>query len=223
MDSRRAESFSDGVFAVAITVLVFDLLPIGADTTTSGQLTKELAHSWPQYAAYAISFLTIGIMWLNHHTLLSQVTRVNRALLAINLFLLMGVVAISFPTALIAEHLTGDSRAGGSVAAVTYGIVMVAISVGYSGMWLYIAMHRDRLGASALVRSPRAASVRFTAGLGGYVVTTLLAAYVSAMVALALYGVIAIYYLFDHLPDASDTGPGPAAGEGSAGAEIDSF
>jgi hypothetical protein len=90
-------------------------------------------------------------------------------------------------------------------------------------MWLYIALHRDRLGASALVRSPRAATVRFTAGLAGYVVTTLLAAFVSAGIALALYGVIAVYYLFDHLPDASGAGPGPAAGEGSAGAETDSF
>jgi hypothetical protein len=88
-------------------------------------------------------------------------------------------------------------------------------------MWLYIAMHRGRLGASALTRSPRAASVRFTAGLGGYVVTTLLAAYVSAGIALALYGVIAIYYLVDHLPDAS--GAGPAAGQGPAGTEFDSF
>jgi uncharacterized membrane protein len=223
MDSRRAESFSDGVFAVAITVLVFDLLPIGADTTTSGQLTKELAHSWPQYAAYAISFLTIGIMWLNHHSLLSQVTRVDRPLLAINLFLLMGVVAIPFPTALIAEHLTGDSQAGGPVAAVAYGIAMIAISVGYSGMWLYLEAHRQRLGASARMRSPRTASLRFSAGLAGYVAATLLAAFVSAGIALALYGVIAIYYLFDHLPDASVAGPGPAAGEGSAGAEIDSF
>jgi uncharacterized membrane protein len=223
VESRRAESFSDGVFAVAITILVFNLLPIGAGTIMSEQLTKELVHSWPQYAAYAISFLTIGIMWLNHHTLLSQVTRVDRPLLAINLFLLMGVVAIPFPTALVAEHLTGPSRAGGAVAAVIYGIAMVAISIGYSGMWLYIEAHRERLGASARMRSPRTASVRFTAGLVGYVVATLLAAFVSATLALALYGVIAVYYLFDHLPDPSDAGRGPAAGDGTAGAGIDSF
>jgi uncharacterized membrane protein len=162
-------------------------------------------------------------MWLNHHSLLSQVTRVDRPLLAINLFLLMGVVAIPFPTALIAEHLTGDSRAGGPVAAVAYGIAMIAISVGYSGRWLYLEAHRQRLGASARMRSPRTASLRFSAGLAGYVAATLLAAFVSAGIALALYGVIAVYYLFDHFPDASAAGPGPAAGEGSAGAEIDSF
>ncbi len=220
MDSRRAESFSDGVFAVAITILVFNLLPIGASVLSSRQLTHELSRAWPQYAAYAISFLTIGIMWLNHHTLLSHVTRVDRPLLAINLFLLMGVVAIPFPTALIAEHLVGKSAAGGPVAAVVYGITMVAISVGYSGMWLYLEAHRERLGASARMRSPAAASVRFTVGLAGYVVATLLAAFVSATVALALYGVIAVYYLFDHLPDPSGERQG-MAGDGPAA--IDSF
>ena len=106
--------------------------PLGAGTVSSGQLTRALSTAWPQYAAYAVSFLTIGIMWLNHHTMLAQVTRVDRLLLALNLFLLMGVVAIPFPTALVAEHLTGKFRAGGPVAAVVYGLVMIAISVGYS-------------------------------------------------------------------------------------------
>jgi uncharacterized membrane protein len=225
VESRRAESFSDGVFAVAITILVFNLLPIGAGTVSSRQLTHALSGAWPQYAAYAISFLTIGIMWLNHHTLLAHVTRVDRTLLAINLFLLMGVVAIPFPTALVAEHLTGLSgRAGGSVAAVVYGLTMIAISIGFSGMWLYLEAHRERLGASARMRSPAAASVRFTLGLVGYVVATLLAAFVSATVALALYGVIAVYYLIDHLPDASGAGNGPAAaGEDPAAAMSDPF
>ncbi len=210
MESRRAESFSDGVFAVAITVLVFDLLPVGVGTISSSELTN------------ALRFLTIGIMWLNHHTLLAHVSRVDRPLLAINLFLLMGVVAIPFPTALVAEHLIGKSRAGGSVAAVIYGIAMIAISIGYSGMWLYLEAHRERLGAAARMRSPRTASLRFSAGLLGYVIATLIAAFVSAAVALALYGLIAVYYLFDHLPDPSEAGQG-AAGEGQADAGIDSF
>lgn len=223
MESRRAESFSDGVFAVAITVLVFNLLPIGAGTISSRQLTHTLSGAWPQYAAYAISFLTIGIMWLNHHTLLAHVTRVDRPLLALNLFLLMGVVAIPFPTALVAEHLTGDFRAGGAVAAVVYGLVMIAISVGYSGMWLYLESHRARLGAAARIRSPGTATLRFSAGLVGYVVATLLAAFFSAAVALALYGVIAVYYLFDHLPDPTAAQTDPAAGDDPADAQRDLF
>ena len=212
MDSRRAESFSDGVFAVAITILVFNLLPVGAGSVSSGQLTRALSTAWPQYAAYAVSFLTIGIMWLNHHTMLAHVNRVDRTLLALNLFLLMGVVAIPFPTALVAEHLTGKFRAGGQVAAVVYGLVMIAISIGYSGMWLYLEAHRDRLGGSARTRSVRATSIRFGAGLIGYVAATLVAALVSATAALVLYGLIAVYYLFDQLPDAT--------GSGTAGADV---
>ena len=214
MDSRRAESFSDGVFAVAITILVFNLLPVGAASVSSGQLTRALSAAWPQYAAYAVSFLTIGIMWLNHHTMLAHVNRVDRTLLALNLFLLMGVVAIPFPTALVAEHLTGKFRAGGQVAAVVYGLVMIAISIGYSGMWLYLESHRDRLGASTRIRSVRAASIRFGAGLIGYVAATLVAALVSATAALVLYGLIAVYYLFDQLPDAT------GADAGTAGADV---
>jgi uncharacterized membrane protein len=223
VESRRAESFSDGVFAVAITLLVIDLLPIGAGTISSRQLTHALSGAWPQYAAYAVSFLTIGIMWLNHHTMLAHVTRVDRPLLALNLFLLMGIVAIPFPTALVAEHLTGDFRAGGSVAAVVYGLVMIAISVGYSGMWLYLEAHRERLGAVARPRSPATASLRFGAGLAGYVVATLLAAFVSAAAALTLYGVIAVYYLFNHLPDPAGGQEDPAAGDEPAEAESGLF
>src|SRR5215471_13408483 len=101
MDSGRAEAFSDGVFAVAITLLIFNLLPIGSN--------EPLGCTWPQYAAYVVSFLTIGIMWMNHHTLFGHVRLIDRPLLVLNLLLLMGVVAIPFPTALVAENLTGHN------------------------------------------------------------------------------------------------------------------
>ena len=84
-------------------------------------------------------------MWLNHHTMLSAVTRVNRAVLVLNLFLLMGVVAIPFPTALVADHLNGERRRG-QVAAVSYGLVMIAISIGYASTWIYLAGASGRTG-----------------------------------------------------------------------------
>src|SRR5258708_14346662 len=103
MSSGRAESFSDGVFAVAITGLIFNLLPIGQEHLSY----VVLRDAWPQYAAYVVSFLTIGIMWMNHHTLFGHVRLIDRPLLVFNLLLLMGAVAIPFPTSLVAEHLTG--------------------------------------------------------------------------------------------------------------------
>jgi uncharacterized membrane protein len=222
VDSRRAEAFSDGVFAVAITVLVFNLLAIGSHGLGSRPY-HVLLSAWPSYFAYVVSFLTIGIMWMNHHTMFAQISRVNRVVLVFNLILLMGVVAIPFPTALVAEQLKAMSAAAGhadaaaaaagsQAATVAYGLVMVAISVGYALTWLYLAAHQDILGATRRIRTPRATNLRFTAGLGGYIAATLVAAFVSAVAALAIYGLLAIYYLFEHLPDpsgdADEAGPG---------------
>jgi uncharacterized membrane protein len=198
METRRMEAFSDGVFAVAITVLVFNLLPIGAEPPDSDlTATILLGKAWPQYAAYAVSFLTIGIMWMNHHTILNNVQRADRSLLVLNLLLLLGVVALPFPTALVAEHLTGR---GGALATVTYGLMMIFISLGFVGVWLYVVTHGEKLGTTV----PKEVMLRslpgFSGGLAAYVAATLIAAYLSAGAALAIYGALAVYYLFEHLP-----------------------
>jgi uncharacterized membrane protein len=207
MDSRRAEAFSDGVFAVAITLLVLELLPIG-----SGMLTPEvLLHAWPEYFAYVVSFLTIGIMWLNHHTIMAHVNRVDRPLLVLNLLLLMGIVAIPFPTALVAEHLLEE---GGTAATVTYGIVMIAISAGFDGVWVYVVTHARSLGAALPPSALRRSVPGFTLGGVAYAAGTLIAAFWSPVAALVIFGLLAVYYLFEHLPGpAGDIDDGePAVG-----------
>lgn len=171
MDSRRAEAFSDGVFAVAITVLVFDLLPIGHEALSY----RVLAMGWPQYSAYVVSFMTIGIMWINHHTLFGHVRVIDRTLLVLNLLLLMGIVAIPFPTALVAEHLTGPTSSGGRPAAVVYGAVMLVISVCYNAIWVHLILHAGTLGygdagwlRAAIPRAgPGRRIPRWSIGLGG--------------------------------------------------------
>lgn len=214
MDSRRAESFSDGVFAVAITVLVFNLLPIAQET--AGKLTHQtLLHYWPAYFAYVVSFLTIGIMWLNHHSMLAAVSRVDRVVLVLNLLLLMGIVAIPFPTALVAGHLN-DSTAG-KVAAVTYGLVMIAISIAFGSLWIYLAAHQHVLGARRRVRTPRLSTVRFTAGNAGYVAGTITAVF-SPLAALIIFGLLAVYYLWEHLPDSAADDAEARAENGEDGA-----
>jgi uncharacterized membrane protein len=209
VDSRRVESFSDGVFAVAITVLIFNLLPIGREALDY----RVLASAWPQYAAYVVSFMTIGIMWTNHHTLFGHVQLIDRPMLVLNLLLLMGIVAIPFPTALIAEHLTGPDRSGGQVAAVVYGAVMIVISLFYNAIWYYLMRHAEELGTVNSQRMLRAPAPgfgtgpvlsripRWSIGLVGYGIGTLVAAFVSAGAALAVYGLLAVYYLFNHLPE----------------------
>ena len=208
MTAGRAEAFSDGVFAVAITVLVFGLLPIGSGTLN----THTLLHAWPTYTAYVVSFLTIGIMWMNHHTILGHVTRVDRALLTLNLFLLLGIVAVPFPTALVAQHLD-KGKAAASLAAVVYGLVLIAISTGFASVWVYVATHAAKLGAEVPRQALRRSIPRFIGGTAVYVVGTLVAALWSAAVAVAIYGLLAVYYLFEHLPSPSGD-DGEAAGQG---------
>jgi TMEM175 potassium channel family protein len=202
VSTGRAEAFSDGVFAIAITLLVLSLrLPGHHD------LTSQLLAAWPQYFAYVVSFLTIGIMWMNHHTILAHVARVDRPLLVLNLLLLMGVVAIPFPTVLVADNLTGP---GGTAAVVTYGLVMIAISFGFSGLWIYVATHAPALGAAVPPEALRQSIPGFTGGLLAYVAATLVARFFSPVAALIIFGLLAVYYLFDHLPSPADAAPGTA-------------
>jgi len=196
MDSRRAEAFSDGVFAVAITILVFDLLSIGAHELSA----TVLLHAWPNYFAYVVSFLTIGIMWMNHHTILGHVKRVDRPLLVLNLLLLMIIVAIPFPTQLVAEHLRGN---GGTAATVTYGLVMIAMSAGFAAMWVYVVTHAPSLGAAVPQGALRQSIPGFTLGGVAYVAATLIALW-SPVATLIIFGLLEVYYLFEHLPSPAE-------------------
>ena len=193
MDTRRAEAFSDGVFAVAITVLVFNLLAINPAVLHYHDLTR----AWPSYFAYVVSFLSIGIMWMNHHTMFGHITRVDRPVLVLNLFLLLAIVAIPWPTALVAKQL---QHSGGAPAAVTYGLVMILISIGFAGLWIYTVRHAEKLGGQVEPETLRRSIPRFTGGLLAYVAGTIIAAAGLPVAALIIYGVLAVYYLFEHLP-----------------------
>ncbi len=207
MDSGRTESFSDNVFAVAITLLIITLLPIASKMPLHADTLLSRA-TWPVYVAYVVSFLTIGIMWMNHHTLFAQIKRVDRVLLVQNLALLLGVVTIPFPTALVADHLTAPT--GSRVSAVTYGLVMLWISLSYLTIWTRITRHFDRLGRRDYGR-PRDVweDLRFNAGVTGYVAAILFGLFGLPYVSVALYGLIAVYYLFEHVPGGGQV-PGAA-------------
>ena len=113
-ETKRVEAFSDAVFAIAITLLV---LEIKVPTQDQGPLVAELLRQWPSYLAFLASFLYIGVMWINHHRLFTYIRKVNDMLLVLNLFLLLGVTVVPFPTAVLAEHLHGPDH---QTAAVLY-------------------------------------------------------------------------------------------------------
>src|SRR5215472_15219390 len=125
MDSARLEAFSDGVFAVAITLLALNLIVPGPG---HGKLSTQLVHHWPSFAGYLVSFLTIGIIWVNHHTLFKNFAKIDRALLFFNLLLLFFVVAIPFATSTLALYLRhGGTQA--SVAAALYQAIFEGMSL----------------------------------------------------------------------------------------------
>src|ERR1051325_3512473 len=105
MPTNRLEAFSDGVFAIAATLLILNV------AVSSDHLSVELVKIWPSYVAYAVSFVTIGIIWANHHTVMGQISHVNRTFLVINTLFLMVVSFIPFPTHLLSEYLLDPNNA----------------------------------------------------------------------------------------------------------------
>src|SRR5919201_3681938 len=143
METGRAEAFSDGVFAIAITLLI---LAVGIDQALAkGDLKHQLLHLWPAYIAYAVSFLTIGIMWVNHHAVFRHFARVDRPLLLLNILLLMCVSFTPFPTRVVADHVHGG--ADRKAAAVLYGGTMTLTAICFFAVWIYGSRRRFRPGA----------------------------------------------------------------------------
>jgi uncharacterized membrane protein len=200
MDRGRLEAFSDGVFAVAITLLALNLAVKGPG---HGTLAHQLADQWPGYVAYLISFFTIGIIWVNHHALVSNVVQVSRTLLFLNLVLLLFVVLVPVATATAADYLAlGGFDA--KLAVAMYGVVLVGMSVGFSSM-LEWSLGEGRTRVPVPPEKRWAARVRFMSG--GLVYLLIVAiAFVNALVALGLSGLVAVYYIFESTPTLGQPG-----------------
>jgi uncharacterized membrane protein len=193
MTKSRLEAFSDGVLAIAITLLVIEIRP--PELHHDERLAQALWAQWPSYLAYLVSFLTIGVIWLNHHRVFDQVARVDGPLLLLNLNLLLWTGLIPFPTAVVAEHLGNGGEAAQTAAALYCGVLLL-MSLAFGMLFTWIT-HTDRL----LHRPPppevvRAARLRFMLGLVVYAAALALS-WLSAPLALALCGLMALYYAFD--------------------------
>jgi len=197
----RVEAFSDGVFSIAATLLVLDLHVPDVQT----DLPAALAAQWPNFATYIVSFLTIGIIWVNHHSLFANVHHVDRMLLFLNMLLLLTVSAIPFPTALLAHYVMVDGAS--HVAAAVYGGVMVAMSIAFTLLWRHVIRDARLLGRHLDPRRARQESALFSVGLIGYLLGAALS-FLSASLALAVYALIAVFYIFPWLPEADLVAPG---------------
>lgn len=190
MSKPRLEAFSDGVFAIAITLLVLTI----AQPSDYANLGSQLAQRWPDYAAYAVSFTVIGIMWLNHHSIFGHFRGIDRPLAYLNLALLMTVAFIPYPTGVFGEALHRGQ--GMRTAAIAYSATMVVNACVWSGLWLY-ASQRRRLLVDSFPEAERVtATLLFTVGVAAYTVA-LGMAFVNAYACLAFHGLLAVYYALD--------------------------
>ena len=188
MRTSRLEAFSDGVFAIAATLLVLELrVPPGEP-----DLFRRLLDLWPAYAAYLISFLTIGIIWVNHHTVLRQLRGIDRTFLFINVFFLLCIAFIPFPTRLLATYVRTDD---GKAAALAYGVTLTITALFFNLMWRYaiggggrlLRPDADRREVDGITRSYRP-------GVPMYAAATVVGGF-QAELGAALFAAIALFYV----------------------------
>ena len=188
-DTSRLETFADGVFAIAITLLVLGIrIPAASE-----DLAKSLAAQWPSFFAYVVSFLTIGIMWVQHHRLFTAVGRSNSTFAMINVIFLMFIAFVPYPTVVLAEHV-GPDRSGWLLATFLYGGTMVVIAIMFNAIWAYAASrngHLLRENVATAVRDVGARGYRFGPPLYGLL--TLLAL-VHPVVSLIGFAAFAVYW-----------------------------
>jgi TMEM175 potassium channel family protein len=195
-DTARLETFADGVMAIAITLLV---LEIRVPAHQPGRLGHALLEQWPSYAAYVTSFLTIGVIWVNHHRMFKLIERVTHSFLMLNVVFLMVVSFIPFPTALVAEAIKAHD--GVRAATFVYGGTMFFLAIMFNLVWGYASAGHRLLVPGIDPEAIRKGTNSYRKGPLLYVVLTLPAVF-NPYISLAAFALLAAYWL---LPSA---GPG---------------
>lgn len=185
----RLETFSDGVIAIAITLLI---LQVNVPSSRDGQLFDDLLDQWPSYAAYALSFVVIGIMWVSHHSMFERIASVDRQLLFLNLLLLLGIAFLPFPTALLAEYVQ-DGGSNAHIAAAIYSTAMTVIGLAFTGLWIHLARRPTLLVEGVDQATLRRSIHRSAFGPCVYAASIALA-FVSAEACLVVYALVAFYF-----------------------------
>jgi uncharacterized membrane protein len=189
VDTTRLEAFSDGVFAIAITLLVLEIKVPPPDTV----LGVALLQLWPSYLAYVVSFLVIGAIWINHHAMFRHIVRVDSTLLLLNVLHLMLIAFLPFPTAVLAEafHRGTDEP----IAAAFYGGILTVIGIFVTAMWQYAARGHRLLSSRLTAKEARQIGRRFLIGPLVYTIATLMAL-VMPWLALLVYLLLNVFYLW---------------------------
>lgn len=186
-ETGRLEAFSDGVFAIAITLLVLEIrVPRGE----SQSLVTALVDLWPEYLAYVISFLTIAVMWVNHHHLFKHIKRTDNVLLFLNSLLLMAITFVNFSTALLADYIQSPEQ---QVAALFYSGTSVVLAILFNVLWRYASANNRLLGKDADLAMVNAITRRYYFGPTLYLLALGLV-FVSVPLSLALQFGLAVFF-----------------------------
>jgi uncharacterized membrane protein len=186
MSTARLETFSDGVFAIAATLLVLLF-----DVPKGGPLAHELLHQWPSYLAYAVSFVTIGIMWVNHHDVMAQIGHADRTFLFLTVGLLMCIAFVPYPTAIVAEFIRGGDR---EAAALFYGIALTVTAVFFNLLWRYAVSDNRLIAHDADPKLVLGITRSFRPGVPLYAGATLVAL-VSPVASVTLFAAISLFFV----------------------------
>lgn len=186
VDVNRLGAFSDGVFAIAATLLILEVHVPALDE----DVVESLRNDWPMLLAVAISFVVIGIAWIHHHNLFHHVERVDRPVLIVNLFLLLFTSAMPLSTAILGEHLTGSQQ---RVSTMLYCLSLSLVSAMFLLLWVVLC-HNPRLLRPGTYQQALAARRHGVMALGGYLVAAACALLAPAA-ALAVIGGFVCYFL----------------------------
>lgn len=189
-ETSRLETFADGVIAIAITLLILEVDVPHAEP--GGSLVEALGTLWPSFAAYAVSFITIGVIWVNHHHMFNVIARTDHTFLILNVLFLLTIAALPWPTALVAENIHDEEAR--AVAAAVYGGLMCAIAVMFNVVWRYAARRLRLLPADVDRDALRRVSRSYMSGPITYGAAALLAL-VSSWASLGVYAALALYWL----------------------------
>jgi len=180
------------VFAVAITLLILNVqVPhVQEQAGVSNTLVRALLDEWPNYLVYVISFLTVGITWINHHQMFRYISHADHGLLVCNTLLLLLITTIPFPTALMSEYIAQPADA--PVVAFVYGLLFLLLSLAFNLLWWYGITRGLMKGLPKF--SPGQIGMRYVFGpimYGG----AMLLSFANAWISLTIYVVMAIFYL----------------------------
>ena len=200
METNRLEAFSDGVFAIAITLLVLETKVPLPETV----LGAELLQLWPSFLAYIVSFLAIGAIWINHHAMFHHIVRVDGTLLLLNILHLMFIAFLPFPTAVLAEafHRGTDEP----VASAFYGGILTVIGIFVNAMWQYADRDNRLIGIHLTATKIQKINRQFLVGPTVYAIATVIAL-VLPWLAMLLYILLNVFYLWPCWGDESAPSP----------------